>query len=391
MPGSTWTSQLFVLADFYNVAQADPTFAEDYTANKVKIADTPAAVKGFERLQEALREGVVQRGLRLGDVRGRVGQMLADGEIAQYPMLTFALPGSRRIRGARRTSGFFAQPGRCGDQRNTLWMPQAAYIAATTEHEDGQAFLAFIASVPGTDAETAAVAPAGPYLIEGATLPTTCCRQSTTAGLHRRRQRRAGARVPSPVKGPTSRSSRSRWARVCAAPRTPRRCYDQDVEKEATAARPAGLVTDARRHPETCPGRRPTDERPAIAVARGRPQDRRGKTGPRNHAVSSRSATRHWFYLPAGRLRRHLRDPDGMAFFYSLTRWTLFRPGVHRPRQLPPVLPRTRAHQGPAQHVRLRRRHLWPEGGPRHGTGVLVTSRLNLKGTVRRSCSSRCW
>src|SRR5690349_13619254 len=30
---STWTSQLFVLADYYNVAQADPTFAADYTAN----------------------------------------------------------------------------------------------------------------------------------------------------------------------------------------------------------------------------------------------------------------------------------------------------------------------------------------------------------------------
>ena len=29
--GDTWTSQLFVLADYYNVAQAVPTFTEDYT------------------------------------------------------------------------------------------------------------------------------------------------------------------------------------------------------------------------------------------------------------------------------------------------------------------------------------------------------------------------
>ena len=51
--GDTWTSQLFVLADYYNVAQAVPNFAEDYTANKVKYATTPAALAGFEHLEEA--------------------------------------------------------------------------------------------------------------------------------------------------------------------------------------------------------------------------------------------------------------------------------------------------------------------------------------------------
>src|SRR5687767_11581935 len=34
--GDTWTSQLFVLADYYNVEQANPTFAADYTGNKAK-------------------------------------------------------------------------------------------------------------------------------------------------------------------------------------------------------------------------------------------------------------------------------------------------------------------------------------------------------------------
>ena len=33
----TWTSQLFVLADYYNVQQAVPDFAEQYTANKVAL------------------------------------------------------------------------------------------------------------------------------------------------------------------------------------------------------------------------------------------------------------------------------------------------------------------------------------------------------------------
>ena len=44
--GDTWTSQLFVLGDFFNVQAAVPTFAEDYTANKAKYgALNPAQVR----------------------------------------------------------------------------------------------------------------------------------------------------------------------------------------------------------------------------------------------------------------------------------------------------------------------------------------------------------
>ena len=67
----TWTSQLFVLADFYNVQAEVPTFAEDYTANKAKYATTPAAVRGFEHLQEVLRGRLLERGLRRGELRRR--------------------------------------------------------------------------------------------------------------------------------------------------------------------------------------------------------------------------------------------------------------------------------------------------------------------------------
>ncbi len=40
--GDTWTSQLFVLADYFNVQSAVPDFAEKYTANEAHYADTPA-------------------------------------------------------------------------------------------------------------------------------------------------------------------------------------------------------------------------------------------------------------------------------------------------------------------------------------------------------------
>ena len=69
--GTTWTSQLFVLADYYNIAQEVPDFAERYTANEAHYADTPAALRSFERLQEAYDSGWWNEDYRLGDLRGR--------------------------------------------------------------------------------------------------------------------------------------------------------------------------------------------------------------------------------------------------------------------------------------------------------------------------------
>ena len=84
-------------------------------------------------------------------------------------------------------------------------MPAATYIAKTSENVDAaKDFLAFVASVEGTEAMTAAVAPAGPYVIKGATLPAT----SLPAVKDIQAYLDDGAAVPaleflSPVKGPS--------------------------------------------------------------------------------------------------------------------------------------------------------------------------------------------
>ncbi len=171
--GATWTSQLFVLADFYNVAQEVPDFAEQYTANEAHYADTPAALRGFEHLQQGYESGWWNEDYGSATFED-AQQMLADGDIAQYPMLTFALSSIASLYpDAVDNIGFFAQPGESADSNGmTLWMPAGMYIANTTEHEDvARAFLAFIASVEGTEAQTATASPAGPYLVKGASLP----------------------------------------------------------------------------------------------------------------------------------------------------------------------------------------------------------------------------
>jgi raffinose/stachyose/melibiose transport system substrate-binding protein len=234
--GTTWTSQLFVLADYYNVAQEAPDFAEQYTANEAHYADTPAAMRSFERLQEAFDSGWWNEDYGSATYEDAL-LMLIDGEIAQYPMLTFALSEIAELDPeAAQSIGFFAQPGEDAETNGmTLWMPAGAYIAATTEQEEvARAFLAFIASVEGTEAQTAGATPSGPYLIEGATLPDDVL----PAVLDMQAYIDAGNVGPaleflSPLKGPNLEhitvevGSGLRSAEDAAA------LYDEDVEKQA--------------------------------------------------------------------------------------------------------------------------------------------------------------
>jgi raffinose/stachyose/melibiose transport system substrate-binding protein len=66
--GETWTSQLFVLADYHTVAAAVPGWDEKYTANQVKYSQEPA-IEGFRHLEEVNK--ATQQELRLGEVPAR--------------------------------------------------------------------------------------------------------------------------------------------------------------------------------------------------------------------------------------------------------------------------------------------------------------------------------
>ena len=68
--GETWTSQLFVLGDFANVAAQDPQWADQYTANKRKYA-RPAGTAELQEPAGRLRLRLLQQELRLGQVRRR--------------------------------------------------------------------------------------------------------------------------------------------------------------------------------------------------------------------------------------------------------------------------------------------------------------------------------
>ncbi len=168
----TWTSQLFVLADYYNIQTQDPDWAEKYTNNQAKYVDQPA-LAGFEHLQQGFESGWYQQDFASTTFDDGLN-LLATGEIAHYPMLTFALGAiAENHPDTVQDIGYFGQPGTdAATNGSTIWMPAGIYIAATSENQDAaRQFLGFVASLEGVDAMTAAVAPQGPYMIEGSSLP----------------------------------------------------------------------------------------------------------------------------------------------------------------------------------------------------------------------------
>ena len=234
--GDTWTSQLFVLGDYYNVQQANPTFAADYTGNKAKYASIPEAMNGFAYLQEGFDKGWYQKDFETTKFEQGL-KLLADGEGAHYPMLTFALGTiATNSPDAANDIGFFGIPGTDASKAGaTIWMPAGTYITKTSEHiEEAKDFLAFIASTDGVDAITAKVLPVGPYLIKGTSLPDEVLQGVKDMAAYIDSGNTSPAlEFLSPIKGPS-------LEQICVAvgtgqtdAATAAADYDVDVEKQA--------------------------------------------------------------------------------------------------------------------------------------------------------------
>lgn len=232
----TWTSQLFVLADYFNVQAAMPTFAADYTANKAKYATSPAAMKGFEHLQEVNKGGYLNADFGAASFDDGV-RMVANGEVAHYPMLTFALGNVKQnFPDKLNDVGFFAQPGDDAAKNGlTVWMPSGIYIAAnSTKIDAAKGFAKFVASPEGCKIMEDANGATGPYLINNCALPADVPAAVTDMLPYFK----AGLTAPaleflSPIKGPNLEQltvevgSGIRPAAEAAA------LYDKDVEKQA--------------------------------------------------------------------------------------------------------------------------------------------------------------
>jgi raffinose/stachyose/melibiose transport system substrate-binding protein len=236
--GDTYTSQLFVLGDFHNVASAEPDFAERYTAGQAKFATSPAALKGWQHLQELHDLGYYNEDFPTAKMEEGM-RKLGEAEGAHYPMLTNGIPALAQAspEGAKEI-GIFPIPGDDPAKNGlTVWSPDGVYIPKTTEGEKLDAakkLVAFIASPAGCDAQSAGAMPTGPYAVDGCTLPadvlpaTTDFQSYIDAGTYS-----PALEFLSPIKGPALEQITVEVGSGIRPAADGAALYDDDVRKQA--------------------------------------------------------------------------------------------------------------------------------------------------------------
>jgi len=234
---TTWTSQLFVLGDFANVMTADPNFASDYTANKAKYATNPAAVKGFEHLEEAAKAGFFNDDFASTTYQ-QAQDKLVNGEGAQYPILSFALNNIKVTHPDKLNDlGLFPLPGDdAAKNKLTVWMPGGTYIPKSTKNlEEAKKFQAFIASKAGCDAQTSAVGAAGPYLVKDCELPSDVAAavKDMLPFFEDPAKNSPALEFLSPVKGPALEQITVEVGSGIRSGKDGAALYDEDVKKQA--------------------------------------------------------------------------------------------------------------------------------------------------------------
>jgi raffinose/stachyose/melibiose transport system substrate-binding protein len=235
--GDTWTSQLFVLGDFANVAAQDPDWATEYTANKRKYADQPA-LQSFANQAKMHEAGYFNENFASATYDAGT-KAIATGEAAHYPMLTSALSLIQQNNPDNLNDvGFFALPAQdAADTRATIWMPNAFYIPKTTEGAELEAakkFIAFANSPEGCEIQGRVGVPSGPYAISSCTLP------ENAAALVKDIQTyvdggKTGLALEflSPIKGPNLERITVEVGSGIRSAEAGAKLYDEDVKKQA--------------------------------------------------------------------------------------------------------------------------------------------------------------
>lgn len=236
--GDTWTSQLLVLADYHNVTSAEPTFTEQYTAGQVKYATSPAAVKGFGRLQEVYEAGFQNADFASAGLEDGL-RMVATGEGAHYPMLTATvIQMVQNNPEAAQDVGFFALPGDdAATNGATTWLATGIYIPTTTtgaQLDAAKTFLNWVTGPDGCETARTAVPPPGPFSVRDCDLPADVPAAVADVATYVD----AGKSSPaleflSPVKGPALEQITVEVGSGIRSGADGAALYDEDVRKQA--------------------------------------------------------------------------------------------------------------------------------------------------------------
>ncbi|WP_274649615.1 ABC transporter substrate-binding protein [Paenibacillus humicola] len=232
----TWTSQLFVLADYYNIQAQDPDFAKNYTANKAKYATTPAALRGFQKLEEVYKGGYMNKDF-LATTYDNGLKMLAEGTGVQYPMLTSALDEIyQNFPDKINDIGIFPEPSDSPDINGlTVWMPNGLYINKNGKKVDAaKKWVEYFVSPEGQAALSGKLKADGPFVIKNVKLPDDAYAAVKEMQPYFDQGKTAPAlEFVSPVKGPNLENITVAVGSGITPAAKGASDYDKDVEKQA--------------------------------------------------------------------------------------------------------------------------------------------------------------
>ena len=202
----SWTTQLFVLGDHFNVAAAMPGFEKKFTENKIVLAANKATLAGFTYLEQIRKAGYTNKDAA-ATTFAKALEYLALGKGVHYPMLSAGIDTIVTNFPTKAPDiGFFAQPGTNAKSNGaTVWMPAGVYISKTTkELAEAKKFVAWTVSKEAFQVQNKVVPPSGPYFITGA--PVSGNLTGVFTDLYAYMQKK-GASYPAlefltPVKGP---------------------------------------------------------------------------------------------------------------------------------------------------------------------------------------------
>ena len=172
--GETWATQVLFLGDYYNIAAANPTFADNYTEGKAKYADVPEATRSWTKYEDLVDYlNADKSAATVTDGNFAIGT----GEATHWFILTQQLPLILENVENPDDIGVFGVPGDDADDHGlTVWEPMSWYVNKDTENVDAiKAFFEFYYSEEALDLYFGTYGANGPSCIKGYELPESVC------------------------------------------------------------------------------------------------------------------------------------------------------------------------------------------------------------------------
>lgn len=232
----SWTSQLILLADQYNLIHEYPTFVEEFDAGTAKYSTTPATLRGFEKLSQIYELNYINEDLNSTSYDMAL-EMLAEGQGVYYPMLSFALSYiEENYPDAIDNIGSFGQPGDEPDYHGvTVWLPGGIYLTNTCKNIDAaKLWMEYFLSSEATTTMAKHSKPTGPYAVTGLEVDVEMYQASKELEPYFERGMTAAAlEFESPLKGPNLPQITQECGSGISTALEAAEKYDQDVAKQA--------------------------------------------------------------------------------------------------------------------------------------------------------------